>query len=158
MNLRKVGCDPGDWIDIAEDSNQWRAFVRAVMNLRVPWKPISYVLVDLIWTYPNTKFQWSKSNYQWHNELNFPMLNKRGKNKFEKYIPGIILKIKKWDYSVTIGPKWFQITNLNDYRLETLRNMILVSMERVSMERETQIFFMLSIWFTISNIFVTFCC
>ena len=36
MDLRKVGCDPGEWIDLAEDGDQWRAYVRAVMNLRVP--------------------------------------------------------------------------------------------------------------------------
>ena len=36
MNLREVRCDPRDWIALAEDRNQWRAYVRAVMNLRVP--------------------------------------------------------------------------------------------------------------------------
>ena len=36
MDLREVGCDPGDWIALAEDREQWRAYVRAVMNLRVP--------------------------------------------------------------------------------------------------------------------------
>ena len=33
MDLREVGSDPGEWIDIAEDRDQWRAYVRAVMNL-----------------------------------------------------------------------------------------------------------------------------
>ena len=36
MDLREMGCDLGDWIDLAEDRDQWRAYVRAVMNLRVP--------------------------------------------------------------------------------------------------------------------------
>ena len=36
MDLRKVGCDPGDWITLAEDRDHSRAYVRAVMNLRVP--------------------------------------------------------------------------------------------------------------------------
>ena len=36
IDLREVGCDPGEWIDLAEDRDQWRAYVRAVMNLRVP--------------------------------------------------------------------------------------------------------------------------
>ena len=36
MNLREVGCDPRDWIALAEDREQWQAYVRAVMNLRVP--------------------------------------------------------------------------------------------------------------------------
>ena len=36
MDLREVGCDPVEWIDLAEDRVKWRAYVRAVMNLRVP--------------------------------------------------------------------------------------------------------------------------
>ena len=36
MYLREVGCDPGDWIDLAEDRDQCRAYVRAIMKLRVP--------------------------------------------------------------------------------------------------------------------------
>ena len=41
MDLREVDCDPGEWKDLAEDREQWRAYVSAVMNLRVPYKPIS---------------------------------------------------------------------------------------------------------------------
>ena len=36
MDLREVSCDNGDWISLAEDRDQWRAYVRAVMRLRVP--------------------------------------------------------------------------------------------------------------------------
>ena len=36
MDLREVGCDPGDWIALVEDSYEWRAYVRVVMNLQVP--------------------------------------------------------------------------------------------------------------------------
>ena len=36
MDLREIGRDPEDWIDLAEDREQWRAYVREVMNLRVP--------------------------------------------------------------------------------------------------------------------------
>ena len=36
MDLREVDCDPGDWIALADDGDQWRAYVRAVMNIRVP--------------------------------------------------------------------------------------------------------------------------
>ena len=32
---RNVGCGPGEWIDLAEDRGQWRAYVRAVMNLQI---------------------------------------------------------------------------------------------------------------------------
>ena len=33
MDLREVDCDPGDWIDLAD---QWQAYARRVTNLRVP--------------------------------------------------------------------------------------------------------------------------
>jgi hypothetical protein len=36
MDLRETGWDGGGWIDVAQDRDQWRALVRAVMNLRVP--------------------------------------------------------------------------------------------------------------------------
>ena len=36
MDLREVGCDLRDWIALVQDRDQWRAYVRAVMNLRVP--------------------------------------------------------------------------------------------------------------------------
>ncbi|KAJ4446767.1 hypothetical protein ANN_13464 [Periplaneta americana] len=36
MDLREVGYDDGDWINLAQYRDQWRAYVRAAMNLRVP--------------------------------------------------------------------------------------------------------------------------
>ncbi|KAJ4441532.1 hypothetical protein ANN_11388 [Periplaneta americana] len=36
MNLREVGYDDRDWINLAQDRDRWRAYVRATMNLRVP--------------------------------------------------------------------------------------------------------------------------
>jgi hypothetical protein len=33
--VREIGCDGMDWIDLAEDRDQWRALVNIVMNLRV---------------------------------------------------------------------------------------------------------------------------
>ena len=38
ISLREVGCESGDWIDRAEDRDQERAYVIAVMKLRVPKK------------------------------------------------------------------------------------------------------------------------
>jgi hypothetical protein len=36
MDLREVGWDRMDWIDLAQDRDRWRVHVNAVMNLRVP--------------------------------------------------------------------------------------------------------------------------
>ena len=36
MDLREVCWDPGEWMDLVEDSDQWRAYVIAVINLRIP--------------------------------------------------------------------------------------------------------------------------
>jgi hypothetical protein len=36
MDLREIGCDRVDWIDMAQDRDQWRALVNTVLNLRVP--------------------------------------------------------------------------------------------------------------------------
>jgi hypothetical protein len=36
MGLREIGVDGANWIHLAQDRVQWRAFVNTVMNLRVP--------------------------------------------------------------------------------------------------------------------------
>jgi hypothetical protein len=36
MDLREVGWGDMDWIDLAQDRDQWRALVNTVMNLPVP--------------------------------------------------------------------------------------------------------------------------
>jgi hypothetical protein len=36
MDLRDIGLDGWDWIELAPDRDQWRALVNTVMNLRVP--------------------------------------------------------------------------------------------------------------------------
>jgi hypothetical protein len=36
MDLTEIGWDGGNWIDLGQDRDQWRAHVNAVMNLRVP--------------------------------------------------------------------------------------------------------------------------
>ncbi|KAJ4428739.1 hypothetical protein ANN_25732 [Periplaneta americana] len=36
IDLREVGYDDREWINLAQDSDQWRAYVRAAMNLEPP--------------------------------------------------------------------------------------------------------------------------
>jgi hypothetical protein len=36
MDLRETGWDGVDWIELAQDRDQWKGLVNMVMNLRVP--------------------------------------------------------------------------------------------------------------------------
>jgi hypothetical protein len=36
ITFREIGWDGMDWIDLAQDRDQWRALVNMVMNLQVP--------------------------------------------------------------------------------------------------------------------------
>jgi hypothetical protein len=36
MDLRETGWDGVDWIELAQDRDQWRALVNMVMKFRVP--------------------------------------------------------------------------------------------------------------------------
>jgi hypothetical protein len=36
MDLTEIGWDCVDWIDLAQDMDQWRALVNTVLNFRVP--------------------------------------------------------------------------------------------------------------------------
>jgi hypothetical protein len=35
MDLKDIGWDGMDWIELAQDKDQWRALVNTIMNLRV---------------------------------------------------------------------------------------------------------------------------
>jgi hypothetical protein len=35
-DLRELGCESSDWINLSQDMEQWRALVNTVMNFRVP--------------------------------------------------------------------------------------------------------------------------
>jgi hypothetical protein len=36
MDLREIGWDGVDWMDMVQDRDQWKALVNTVLNLRVP--------------------------------------------------------------------------------------------------------------------------
>jgi hypothetical protein len=36
MDLREIGWEGVDWIHLAQDKDQWWAFVNTLMNLQVP--------------------------------------------------------------------------------------------------------------------------
>jgi hypothetical protein len=36
VDLKEIGWDGMDWIELAQDRDEWRALVNTVMNLRVP--------------------------------------------------------------------------------------------------------------------------
>jgi hypothetical protein len=38
IDLKEIGWDGTEWIDLAQDRDQWRALVNTVRNLRVPLK------------------------------------------------------------------------------------------------------------------------
>ena len=35
MDLEEIGISAGNWVDLAQDMNYWRALVKAALNLRV---------------------------------------------------------------------------------------------------------------------------
>jgi hypothetical protein len=43
IDLRERGWDGMDWIDLAQDRNQWRALVNTVMNLQVPSNAVKFL-------------------------------------------------------------------------------------------------------------------
>jgi hypothetical protein len=43
MDLRGIGWDGMDWIDLAQDRGQWSALVNMVMNLRVSYNAGKYL-------------------------------------------------------------------------------------------------------------------
>jgi hypothetical protein len=48
MDLRETGIDGANWIQLIQDSVQWRAFVKSVMNLRSSIKKTGYFLISSV--------------------------------------------------------------------------------------------------------------
>jgi hypothetical protein len=59
MDLREIGRDGMDWIDLAQDRDQWRVLVNTLMNLQVPENAGKYNVLFNIHLYcklhPQTK-------------------------------------------------------------------------------------------------------
>jgi hypothetical protein len=36
MDLQEVGCEVMDWIDLAQETDRWRALVNGIKKIRVP--------------------------------------------------------------------------------------------------------------------------
>ena len=48
MDLREVGSDPGDWIDLAEDKDQWRVYVKAVRTSGFPKSQLIIIMIIIM--------------------------------------------------------------------------------------------------------------
>ena len=98
MDLRELGCDPRDGIALAEDRDRWRAYVRAVMNLRVPWKPISYRDISIVTKLPTFTLRTKRGgSVVTHETLirEVPGSNPVAANLVEVYSDFLSLKISK---------------------------------------------------------------
>jgi hypothetical protein len=43
MDLREIGWDGIDWIELAQDRDQWRALVNTIINLRVAYNTVKFL-------------------------------------------------------------------------------------------------------------------
>ncbi|KAJ4450278.1 hypothetical protein ANN_01698 [Periplaneta americana] len=86
MDLREVGYDDREWINLAQNRDQWRAYVRAAMNLWVPGS-LKASKVSTMLALINRILDWFKSLF-WKEEMELTLvgLQYSGKTTFVNVI------------------------------------------------------------------------
>ncbi|KAJ4448734.1 hypothetical protein ANN_00125 [Periplaneta americana] len=110
MDLREVGYDDRDWINLAQDRDRWRAYVRAAMNLRCKakdtdldvkreYRKVTKSAVAMVVRKQERTSSGSRLQFQYNN----PMMHvKDNITAFRQTLsPGFIME-KKWEYKGTV--------------------------------------------------------
>ncbi|KAJ4436144.1 hypothetical protein ANN_18771 [Periplaneta americana] len=78
MDLKEVGYGCRDWINLAQSRDQWRAYVRAAMNIRVDVNEEGTVFVASLFGYYNTYLSRKYAHLGWYVGIKKSGKPKRG--------------------------------------------------------------------------------